>query len=73
MKQEVGEFYEESTFHYDSGTIVLYAFWCKWISGEMIPVDHDDIKWVTVDEMKNFNFAPADIPFVEKLKVGIEL
>jgi 8-oxo-dGTP diphosphatase len=34
----------------------------------MIAVDHDDFKWVSIDEMKNFEFAPADIPFIEKLR-----
>lgn len=68
IEVKVGEFFEESTFHYEAGTIVLYAYWCTWISGEMIAVDHDDFKWVTVDEMKNYDFAPADVPFVNKLR-----
>ena len=28
---------------------------------------HDEIKWITLDEMKNYDFAPAEIPNVEKL------
>ena len=28
---------------------------------------HDKIKWITLDEMKNYDFAPAEIPNVEKL------
>ena len=28
---------------------------------------HDKIEWVSLDEMKNYDFAPAEIPIIEKL------
>ena len=28
---------------------------------------HDDIKWVTFDEMSSFEFPPADIPIIKDL------
>lgn len=64
----VGDFFGESIFHYETGTIVLYAYWCTWTSGELVAVDHDAYRWVSVEELSQFDFAPADIPFIEKLR-----
>ncbi|MGG1555020.1 (deoxy)nucleoside triphosphate pyrophosphohydrolase [Paenibacillus ferrarius] len=67
IEVRVGEFFGESTFHYEAGSIVLYAYWCTWTSGEMVVAEHDDFKWVLIEEMGQYDFAPADIPFIEKL------
>ncbi|MTV47715.1 8-oxo-dGTP diphosphatase MutT [Heliobacillus mobilis] len=66
----VGGFFEESIYHYENGTIQLLAYWTKWIDGEMTPTVHDDVQWVPIEELKDYEFAPADIPFVEKLRGG---
>ncbi|MBO8136760.1 MAG: (deoxy)nucleoside triphosphate pyrophosphohydrolase [Desulfotomaculum sp.] len=74
MKEEfqievtVGEYFGESVYSYDHGSIQLLAYWTYWKSGELIPTVHDDFKWVTIDELANFDFAPADIPLVNKLR-----
>jgi len=33
----------------------------------MTPVVHDDLKWTTIKQLANFDFAPADIPIVKRL------
>jgi 8-oxo-dGTP diphosphatase len=35
---------------------------------EMHSAVHNDYVWVTVNELDQYTFAPADIPLVEKLK-----
>jgi hypothetical protein len=32
--------------------------------------DHKSFRWVAVDQLKAFDFAPADLPFVEGLEKG---
>ena len=49
-------------------SITLYAYKCKLISGDLTLSEHTDSKWVTVEEMKNMNFAEADKPLIELLK-----
>jgi 8-oxo-dGTP diphosphatase len=39
-----------------------------WNSGDLILKDRDEIRWVFVHELDQFEFAPADMAFVEKLK-----
>lgn len=65
---EVMDFFGESIYEYDKGKIRLLAFWCRWISGELVVNVHSRIAWVHRDEWDKYDFAPADIPLVQKLK-----
>lgn len=64
---EVGEKLGESIFEYPSGRIKLIAFYAEWKSGDLKVLEHEKVKWVKANELKAFEFAPADIPFVEKI------
>jgi hypothetical protein len=33
-------------------------------------MEHKAIKWVKISELQDYDFAPADIPFVEMLSRG---
>ncbi|GFP75227.1 (deoxy)nucleoside triphosphate pyrophosphohydrolase [Clostridium fungisolvens] len=65
---EVGDFLGESIYDYSHGQIKLLAYFAQFISGEIKLSVHSLIKWVTIQEIDKFNFAPADIPLVKKLK-----
>ena len=54
-------------YPYDDFSITLYAYKCKLISGDLTLSEHTDAKWVTVDEMKNMDFAEADKSLIELL------
>ena len=65
---EVKDLFGESIYAYHSGTIKLMAFWCQWISGDFRLSVHSRIEWVTRQQLELYDFAPADIPLVEKLR-----
>ncbi|MCM3730105.1 8-oxo-dGTP diphosphatase MutT [Fictibacillus nanhaiensis] len=65
---KVEEYYDESIYEYEFGSIHLLVYWASWIDGKISATEHEDYKWVTVGELHNFNFAPADIPIVERLR-----
>ena len=65
------DFFAESIYAYQSGTIKLMVFWCKWISGDFTLKVHSHIVWANHKELDLYDFAPADIPLVEKLKLVI--
>jgi len=65
---DVLELFGESIYVYQSGTIKLMAFRCQWISGDFRLNVHSRIEWVTRLELNLYDFAPADIPLVDKLK-----
>jgi 8-oxo-dGTP diphosphatase len=66
----IGVFIGESIYHYDHGSIKLLAYRTFWKDGEISPKAHDDFKWVSLDKIDEYDFAPADIPFVKKLRRG---
>ena len=65
---EVESYLSEKTFNYPEKDINLIALECKRINGEIRLLEHEDYRWVAKNELDNFEFAPADIFIVEKLK-----
>ena len=76
MKEEfdigvsIGKCLGESIYHYDHGTIQLIAYHVFWNDNQLIPKAHDEIQWVSMQQITNYDFSPADVPFVEKLRRG---
>jgi 8-oxo-dGTP diphosphatase len=66
----IGEHLGSNLHHYDHISIELMAYRAVWSDGTLAMNDHDDYRWVTVDELTGFDFSPADIPFVDLLKTG---
>ena len=67
IEVEVGELITSNKHKYPHGIFELLAYRVKHISGEMVLNDHEEIKWVTADEMSNFEFPPADLPIIKEL------
>ena len=64
---EVGTFLGENTHDYGSAIIRLKAY--RVLSSEELKesVDHDMIKWCTLDQLKRLQLAPADVPLLEHI------
>lgn len=57
--------------HYSDFSICLYPFLCHINAGTLRVVEHAQIKWVTIDELKHYDWAAADIPIVEELEFNL--
>jgi 8-oxo-dGTP diphosphatase len=74
MKEEfdidvvIGKFFDESVYHYESGKIQLLAYHTTWKRGRFSLNAHAAIRWVSLNQMQEIEFAPADIPIAEKLQ-----
>lgn len=64
---EIGEQVEHTVYEYDFGIVHLTTFYCKLIEGDPILTEHTSIKWLKPDELSSLDWAPADIPTIEKL------
>lgn len=64
----VDGYLDEKVFHYPEKDINLIAMKCSKIYGNIKLLEHEDYKWVTNLELDNYEFAPADMFIVEKLK-----
>lgn len=65
---QVNEHFLDSVYEYEDGTIQLRAYWSEWLSGSLTPFVHQDLKWVSIAEMESYQFPPADLPIIAKLK-----
>jgi 8-oxo-dGTP diphosphatase len=61
------EFYGVNDHWYGSVHIHLIAYKARFMSGEIILTDHDDVRWVQREELGEYLFAPADVKFVEMI------
>ncbi len=58
----------EKVYSYPDKDVNLIALECKKINGEIRLLEHENYKWVTKDELDYFQFAPADMFIIERLK-----
>lgn len=64
---DVESYLAEKVFNYPDKDVNLIAMNCRILNGEIKLLEHEDVKWVSEDELEQFEFAPADMFIVEKL------
>ena len=60
-------YFDEKEYVYPEKTINLIALNCKMMSDKYTVLEHEQIAWIKEEEFDNYEFAPADKYFVEKL------
>lgn len=50
---------------YPTKIVDLRLYECEYISGEFKLHDHSEYKWVNINELLNYDLAPADIPLAK--------
>jgi len=66
----VGDRLGESIHRYDFGTVKVLFYRVYWNGEEINSKDHDEYGWVLLDELKSYDFVPADRPIVKRLMNG---
>lgn len=61
------QMFEQTTYEYDFGVVHLTTFICSLVEGTPKLTEHVAIRWLTPSELSELEWAPADIPAVEKL------
>lgn len=65
---EVGEMFMEVDHVYPDLTVHLTLFHAAIPEGEPQKLEHNDLRWLTVEEIDQYEFCPADIEILERLK-----
>ena len=66
----VGDIFTEVTHTYPDLTIHLTVFNAEIMAGVPRKLEHNDLRWITADELDRYAFCPADQSIVEKLRKG---
>lgn len=60
-------FWQKNLHKYPEATVELFAYTCRYESGDLELRDHDQALWVEPKDLCAFAFLSADIPFVHEL------
>ncbi|WP_107941971.1 (deoxy)nucleoside triphosphate pyrophosphohydrolase [Metasolibacillus fluoroglycofenilyticus] len=63
----VKEKVEDTTYEYETFIVRLETYMAQIVKGHPQITEHADVKWVKREDLYLLEFAPADIPAVEKL------
>ncbi|MBX0333013.1 (deoxy)nucleoside triphosphate pyrophosphohydrolase [Pontibacter sp. HSC-14F20] len=63
----VGAYICESVLGESDNQFRLVAYATRTEQEHITSTDHDEVKWVGIDEFGNYEFAPADMPIVKAL------
>lgn len=63
----VKEKVEDTTYEYEKFIVRLETYMSTILNGVPTALEHAETRWVPRDQLLSLDFAPADIPAVEKL------
>ncbi|PIC68175.1 8-oxo-dGTP diphosphatase MutT [Sporosarcina sp. P21c] len=64
----VGEAVEDTTYEYEKVIVRLETFMSKIVEGKPVATEHAELCWIAKDQLHTLEWAPADIPAIEKLE-----
>lgn len=63
----IGPVLETVFYHYSWGSVLIIAYQCDWLHGEIQHLEVSDHQWVTPNALFDYQILPADRPIVEKI------
>ncbi|TYR36140.1 (deoxy)nucleoside triphosphate pyrophosphohydrolase [Sphingobacterium phlebotomi] len=64
---EVGSALTVVEHQYPEFSLRLYPFLCKWAGGSLAIAEHAQAIWVSYNDLKNYDWAEADVPVVKEI------
>ena len=59
---------EHTVYEYDFAIVHLTTFYCKLVEGRPVLTEYVAMKWLSSEELISLDWAPADLPAIQKLK-----
>jgi len=68
IEVEVNELVETVNHSYNWGNVIILAYWCRWLSGEIKHLEVDNHCWVAADNLLNYDILAADQPIIQRIQ-----
>lgn len=68
---DVGDHVETTTHEYDFGIVTLTTYWATLVEGEPQLTEHCAVRWLSSVELDQVEWAPADIPAVQRIREAL--
>ncbi|KRA24084.1 DNA mismatch repair protein MutT [Microbacterium sp. Root61] len=69
----VGDKIITTTHEYEFGVVTLTTYYCEPLSGVPQLTEHSAVRWLAPDELPSVEWAPADVPAVERIRSDFTL
>ena len=66
ISSRVGAYIGESVYDYGEKVVRLLAYEVEHTAGNFELVDHDELRWLEINQLADLKWVPADIPLVEQ-------
>jgi 8-oxo-dGTP diphosphatase len=66
----IGRFLESNCHDYPERRVELLFYEGEYVAGEVVPQIHDRFAWIEVQDLVDYDLAPADRPFARQLMKG---
>ena len=64
---KVGELIDTIEYDYPDFHLSMNCFWCEVASGDLLPLEAQEARWLTKDELDSVEWLPADLGLVERI------
>ena len=64
---EVDELLTTVEYDYPKFQLTMHCYFCTISSGDLSLLEHEDARWLALDELNSVKWLPADIDVIEKL------
>jgi 8-oxo-dGTP diphosphatase len=69
----VGEHLISIDHTYPTFQLTLIVHHCQHISGIPQPIESDEVRWVNVNDLENYEFPAANVEIIQAIKLGFRL
>jgi 8-oxo-dGTP diphosphatase len=66
----VGEPLREVVWHYEGRSIRLLPFFCTILSGELVAIEHEELRWCAPEDFDSLIWAAADQPILNEIRAN---
>ena len=65
---EVGELIHTVEYDYPAFHLSMDCFLASIVSGDLVLKEHEDARWLSMDELDDLEWLPADVELVERIE-----
>ena len=69
---EAGELIDTIEYDYPNFHLSMECFICSIIKGDLVLKEHESARWLTVEELDEVNWLPADLIIIDRIRQLME-
>lgn len=64
----VGDFIQTIEYDYPAFHLSMDCFWCELLSGDLVPKEAQEVRWLTKSELYDVEWLPADLVILPEIE-----